>query len=93
MTRRKVVLRETGEEVACRVEDCKDGTYDFIYVPQRAGAYVVEVGYCDPLINGSDVVPIRGSPWTAAFEDPWTKARAAGEPPLAVAGAAVCSGM
>ena len=89
----KVVLKETGEAVACRVEDCGDGTYDFIYVPHRPGSYVVEVGYCDPLLNGSDVVPIRGSPWTASFDDPWSKARPTGEAPVAAAGATVCSVM
>jgi hypothetical protein len=91
--RPRVVLKETGESVPCRVEDCGDGTYDMIYVPHRPGAYIVEVGYNDPLLNGTDVVPIRGSPWTASFDDPWSKARPTGEPPLAVPGAAVCGVM
>ena len=87
----KVLFKETGEEVACRVQDCEDGTYDCVYVPNRPGSYVVEVGYCDPLLNGTEIVPIRGSPWTSAFDDPWTKSRGANDAPTAIPGMVACS--
>jgi hypothetical protein len=55
------------------VEDIGDGTYDIIYVPTHAGKYKVDLGYCDPLVQGEEVIPIKGSPWTTSFDDPWTK--------------------
>lgn len=56
-----------------RVEDVGDGTYDMIYVPWHPGQYRVELGYCDPDVQHDEVIPIKGSPWTTAFEDPWSK--------------------
>jgi hypothetical protein len=36
-------MQGTGEAVPCRVEDCGDGTYDFVYVPRHPGSYAIEV--------------------------------------------------
>ena len=55
------------------MEDVGDGTYDMIYVPWHPGQYRVELGYCDPDVQHDEVIPIKGSPWTTAFDDPWSK--------------------
>ena len=38
-----------------------------------SGQYHVELGYCDPQVQGEEVIMIKGSPWKTSFEDPWTK--------------------
>eukprot|EP00961_Rhodomonas_salina_P015466 207669-Rhodomonas_salina.5 len=87
----KILFKETGEDVPARVEDCEDGTYDIIYVPPHPGEYVIDLGYCDPLVQGEEVIAVRGSPWKASFDDPWIKAKSQNEAPKAVTGTQACA--
>jgi len=85
------------QDIPCRVDDVGDGTYDITYVPTHAGEYKVEVGYCDPQVQGDEVVAVKGSPWTTSFEDPWTKVKVkeadqpGKEPPKARSGSGTVS--
>lgn len=60
-----------GMELQIKIIDNHDGTYDVSYIPIASGTVVVTVAYDDP-VQGS-VIPIRGSPWNVAFDNPWTK--------------------
>ncbi len=84
-----------GQDIPCRVEDVRDGTYDVVYVPTHAGQYHVELGYCDPMVQGTEVIPIKGSPWQTSFDDPWTKVKVKdvdkNPPPKAVTGTSTVS--
>jgi len=77
--------------VETQMLDNKDGTYDVTYVPLFPGEFSVEVTFEDPA-QGNQVIPVRGSPWTVSFDDPWTHPKVQGVAPRCRPGI-VASGM
>ena len=75
---------ENGEDLPAKVFDNNDGTYDISYIPKCQGYVDVSVAY-DDVVQG-DVIPIRGSPWRASFENPWSKCKMQGTAPKAQPG-------
>lgn len=62
-----------GVELPIKIVDNKDGTYDVSYIPRGAGTVDINAAYDDVVQGG--VIPIRGSPWKASFENPWSKVK------------------
>ena len=80
----RVTAMAGGHSLPVKVVDNQDGTYDCSYIPRTADPVDVSVAYDDPVQNS--VVFIRGSPWRATFENPWTKCKMQGNPPKILAG-------
>lgn len=72
-----------------KIIDNKDGTYDCSYIPRTAEPVDITVAYHDP-VQESEIF-IRGSPWRATFENPWSRCKMQGNPPKIVAGMSVAT--
>ena len=64
-----------------RLVDLDNGLHEVYYSVPSAGRYRIDVGY-DDLGEPQEIIPIRGSPFTMDFEDPWTYKRTSGAAPL-----------
>eukprot|EP00282_Hemiselmis_andersenii_P033114 CAMPEP_0169473832 /NCGR_PEP_ID=MMETSP1042-20121227/25923_1 /TAXON_ID=464988 /ORGANISM="Hemiselmis andersenii, Strain CCMP1180" /LENGTH=751 /DNA_ID=CAMNT_0009587801 /DNA_START=155 /DNA_END=2407 /DNA_ORIENTATION=- len=73
------VTSSEGEDLDVKILDNADGTYDVLYIPKCSGSVDISVAYDDPVQNG--VIPVRGSPWTSSFDNPWTKCKMQGTVP------------
>ena len=83
----KVKIHAGGTHIHAKIVDNKDGTYDCSYIPRTAEPVDISIAYDDP-VQGSEVV-IRGSPWKATFENPWSKCKMQGNPPKILPGVSV----
>jgi dynein heavy chain len=81
----KVVSADGKLEGSARLKDCGDGKYQVHYSVPQPGSYAVTVLYAE--LGGSELVPIRGSPFTVRCEDAWVKHRVAGAAPARRKGA------
>lgn len=66
-------------EGIARVKDLENGQHAVYYFAPTAGQYHIHASYCE--LGSSELVPIRGSPFTVDCVDPWTKHRVTGATP------------
>lgn len=75
----RVVSADNKFEGTSRVLDLNNGQYQVYYAAPTPGPYFLHVTYNE--LGTTDIVPIRGSPFSVICSDPWTKHRVMGSIP------------
>eukprot|EP00877_Chromochloris_zofingiensis_P015255 jgi/Chrzof1/9984/Cz04g22250.t1 len=75
----RVVSTDGKYEGLAQITDLQDGQYEVSYCVPMPGSYQVHI--CHYKLGGSELVPIRGSPFTVHCTDPWVKHRVLGATP------------